>query len=685
MKARTDDDPMPSCTISVEGGVFVALLSGVETAPDTSWERGPDHGTFTRQLSAGEAYEVGGCAGRLPELQKEVEYKLSSSVRELRFGRRAMTIGIVAEKRPNELVLQVVLARFSRPDLSLKAPDSIWKQPKQGYVISESQWLAYDIEALQRIRGVLEGANIDLATASPWRVSPRQFRDVRAAAISAELLFHGEDALQEHLASLERQLPDARLDLPKNLKVNLYPYQEEALRWLQFCRDHGVGCLLADDMGLGKTGTLIALVASSQNGRPSLVVAPATLLANWLREIERFCPALRAGLHHGSSRNLTPSSLGEYDVIVTSYATMRNDVALLTRVSWNIIALDEAQRVKNPEAGVASAVRQLKARCPVALTGTPFENRPMDLWSLMEFIQPGFLGTSSEFEETYSRRILNGDHVALEDLKSSIKLFMMRRLKRDVRKQLPEKIEVEQPILMTRSEAREYSNLAQELRRNAKDKGISTQLVTPLRQLCCHPRLLDDMWYGDPVVECGKYQLLVNILANVVACGEKAIIFTSYRLMLDLLERDLPKRFGVPAYRIDGAVSICERQPKVDEFTSVAGPALMLLNPQAAGVGLNIVAANHIIHYNREWNPAVEDQASDRAYRIGQERSVTVHYLYYLQTIDELITQRLSQKRQLAAGLVTPTADKDEDRNAVLAALDLRPTWVLEDADEDPY
>jgi SNF2 family DNA or RNA helicase len=432
-------------------------------------------------------------------------------------------------------------------------------------------------------------------------------------------------------------------------------------------------------MGLGKTPTAIALLASSASlNSPHLVVCPTTLLANWLRELERFCPSLRRFLHYGSQRLLRSQDFLSHDVIVTSYGTLRSDLSLLTQIPWNIVIADEAQKLKNPASGISEACRRLKTRCSIAVTGTPFENRPMDLWTLMDFVEPGFLGTREDFKYAYGDPVMAGDQSALKELESHVRLFMLRRLKREVRDDLPEKIEIEHPLIMTASEAAGYRSLLEKTRQSVSQRGIRASALTALRQFCCHLHILDSSREVDPLHDCSKYQLLVNILQEIFAAQEKVIIFSSFLRMLDLLQTDLTARFSFPVLRIDGSVPAGRRQPIVDDFSNNAGSAVLLLNPNAAGLGLNIVAANHVIHYNREWNPAVEDQATDRTYRDGQHRNVMVHYLFYIQSVEQVIADRLVEKRQTARELVRPSEDKDADRRALLAALNMVPSISIE-------
>ena len=643
--------------------------------------RTPTGTSFSRELTSTEAYLVLK-QRELPGEIRGLACKLDAEVSRLGVISRVLVPAVLFEDDVSFLRLRIVFRHLSVELLPDFKPASDF-DAKRGYAISGTKWFAFDVDALQAILSCLKDTNI-LVDGLASTINLRQYYEARRALTGRGLPIVPSAAPAKYVSSLESYLEKEPVQIPEKLKLKLYAHQVEGLRWLQFCYHFGLGCLLADDMGLGKTATVISLMAwASIPNLPVLVVCPTTVLANWLRELDRACPSLKVVLHHGSERLVQPDSFLIADVIVTSYGTAREDVALLSQIGWNMVVLDEAQKIKNPESGVSKACRQLKGRCPVAMTGTPFENRPLDLWSLMDFVEPGFLGTRKEFDQQYSDPMRNGDKGAITRLEQSLRLFMLRRLKREVWADLPDKIEIDQPVMMTASEADLYRQVVSEAKKEAQSRGILTNILTPLREICCHPSLKDASWNGDPARSCGKYQRLVSIMEGIIEANEKVIIFTSFLGMLDILESDIPSRFNIPVFRIDGGVPAEKRQPLVDSFSAVHGSAAMLLNPQAAGLGLNIVAATHVIHYNREWNPAVEDQATDRVYRIGQTQRVMVHYMFYVQTVDQIISDRLFEKRDMAGRLVFPSGDKDADRQAVLAALELTPTRVIEESDDE--
>lgn len=674
------------CKVGLRHGAIVAEITGRDSAPSRSWnrERSADGWLFSRELTAAEAYRW--LRDQEPPSDITDAHVVSGDGLQgiTLFPKMAVPL-VLVEDEQDQIRLSIALKHPSRAkilDFTI-APET---PPKRGYTICHEHFVAFDAGALETILDVARKEGVDLLSQRPI-VSFRHYQSLRRTFVESGVLLHEKVTGAEFVRRLQERLKHAEVHLPPSLKLKLYPYQEEGLRWLQFCYEHELGCLLADEMGLGKTPTAIGLMASTVSaGAPNLVVCPTTLLENWLRELRKFCPSLSAALHHGPSRLLRAEEFRGFNVVVTSYGIARNDIAMLAAVPWNVVVLDEAQKIKNPDSGVSVSCRQLKAHSPLAMTGTPFENHPLDLWSLMEFIEPGFLGTRQEFMEEYGEPIAAGDRTATEALESTVRLFMMRRLKKDVRSDLPPKIQIDEPVAMTASEAEHYTTMVAVLKQKARTQGVTANLITPLRQLCCHPKLLEAGWDGDPSYGCGKYQRLVALLDKIIGLGEKFLIFSSFLRMLDILEKDISDRLGIPVFRIDGGVAAPDRQPRVDSFSAVKGSAAMVLNPQAAGLGLNIVAANHVIHYNREWNPAVEDQATDRTHRGGQERDVSVHYLFYVDTVDQIISDRLCEKRQLAGQLVVPTADKESDRQAILAALDLLPTRTIEDApDEDTY
>lgn len=437
-------------------------------------------------------------------------------------------------------------------------------------------------------------------------------------------------------------------DLGLRQGTELFDYQEIGVSFLSAVARESIGCVLADEMGLGKTLQVIALLSIEKAAArgPNLIVCPATLLENWRREIAAFAPHLSTLVHSGSTRTGNPVIFSSYDVVVVSYETAVRDEPLLSSAMWNVLALDEAQNIKNPDAQRTAAVKGLPRRVSLAVTGTPVENKLTDLWSIADFALPGLLGSRKDFETAY-----DDSHEDASRLAPVVAPILLRRRVADVAGDLPPRIDIPQVLSMTRQMASLYEDIRKEI---ADTYGTSATLVAlgKLRQFCAHPRLLGISW-EDPAKGMPKYQRLVEILEEIFARGQKALVFSSFTGMADILLEDIPKRFpSAWAGVIDGRVPVEDRQALVDRFSEYDGFGFLALNPKAAGVGLNITAANHVIHYNPEWNPAVEDQASARAHRRKQKLPVTVHHLFFADSVEEVVADRLDLKRMIAGGAV---------------------------------
>jgi SNF2 family DNA or RNA helicase len=452
------------------------------------------------------------------------------------------------------------------------------------------------------------------------------------------------------------------------IRGKLYPYQVKGLRWLSSISEQGLGCILGDEMGLGKTLQVIALLAAEKNlvRGPNLIICPATILENWRREITKFCPQLTVWLHQGAVRTGSAKLFSVVDVVLTSYDTALRDELLLAEMNWNVLVLDEAQAIKNPDAQRSVAAKSLPRRVSIAVTGTPVENRLEDLWSIADFALPKMLGSRTDFLTHFEDTTTDAQRLG-----PIVSPILLRRRVAEVANDLPPRIDIPQPLRLTPVLAETYERIRRE---TEIEYGAAAGLVSlgRLRMFCAHPRIVGD-WTLDPAEGWPKYQRLIEILEEIFSAGQKALIFSGYTGIADLLVDDLPKRFArIYVDWIDGRTNIKERQPKVDKFTDALRPGVLVLNPKAAGTGLNITAANHVIHYNPEWNPAIEDQASARAHRRGQTLPVTVHRLFYVDTVEEVIVGRLGSKRELAAGAVTGT-EGDANAGDVLRALRTSP------------
>ncbi len=442
-------------------------------------------------------------------------------------------------------------------------------------------------------------------------------------------------------------LPEPRL--PDDLRADLRHYQHDGVAWLTFLRDGELGGLLADDMGLGKTlQTLCAI-----QGR-TLVVAPTSVLPNWQAEIAKFRPSLTVDVYHGSGRALSKTA----DVTLTTYALLRLDRETLAAIEWDTIVLDEAQAVKNPDSQVARAAYELRGRFRLALTGTPVENRLDDLWSQFHFVSPGLLGGRSEFEERFGKPIAAGNAEAAKALRERIKPFVLRRLKRDVAKELPPRTDVVLHCELRDDERRIYDAVRAATQQEVADKlgageGALAVLeaLLRLRQAACHSALVP----GQPKAErpSSKVELLLDTLDESLAGGHKSLVFSQWTSLLDLVQAELRAK-DIDHLRLDGSTR--DRGEVVARFQDASGPGVMLVSLRAGGTGLNLTAADHVILLDPWWNPAVEDQAADRAHRIGQDKPVLVHRMVARGTVEEGILALQQRKRALADAAVADGA-----------------------------
>ena len=476
----------------------------------------------------------------------------------------------------------------------------------------------------------------------------------------------------------EKQIKDAvstGKTVPEKLNAALYSYQKTGFSWMYYMIKETGGCILGDEMGLGKTLQVITLFLKMLNEKsaPMLVVAPVSLLENWRQECKKFAPSIKTYIHHGARRTGFYADLLEYDVVIISYNTAVSDLSMLKMIEWELVVLDEAQNIKNPYSERSKSVRTIPRKGSIAVSGTPFENHILDIWSLIEFVIPGLLGEISAFKQ-----IFTDDEDGARRIEPILTPIMIRRRVKDVADDLPEKVIIPQPLNMPLDEADEYEKIRTEILKNNPDKStISLAAIQKLRMFCTHPSLCTDEVYEDPARISLKYKRLCELMEEIVACGEKALIFTSYKKMFTVFNNDIPQRFNIPVWNINGETPEKERQTIVDTFNKTEGAAALVLNPRAAGTGLNITGANHVIHFNLEWNPAMEDQASARAYRRGQEKTVFIYRLFYLNTVEEQVNRRLEYKQELAKTLVVGNIGENQNQQDIISAINMSP--VLEE------
>ncbi len=461
---------------------------------------------------------------------------------------------------------------------------------------------------------------------------------------------------------------------PRNLKAQLRPYQEQGFHWLWFLHEIGSGGILADDMGLGKTVQTLALLLAVKNaekdGAPrdkndeprkfrALIVAPTSVVTNWLLEMDKFAPSLKHALWHGAERKERQDELEDADVIVTSYALLRRDEELLAKLDLRYAILDEAQNIKNPLSATARAAKRLKADRRLALTGTPIENRLSEIWSIFDFVSPGLLGPLDKFEERYARPIDSGDAKAATRLRATIHPFILRRTKSEVARDLPEKIETDQFCELTGEQTSLYAQVLKEVRAQVmgevERQGLGRSHIqilaalTRLRQAACDPRLLGlPRAFTDE--DSGKLQALRELIQTSVSGGHKVLVFSQFVSMLTIIRRAMEEDRVAYEY-LDGSTK--DRQQHVENFQSDDGPPVFLISLKAGGSGLNLTAADTVIHFDPWWNPAVEDQATDRAHRIGQTKVVTTYRLIAKGTIEEKILELGGKKRELVGAVLS--------------------------------
>ncbi|MFJ7216974.1 DEAD/DEAH box helicase [Amycolatopsis sp. NPDC098790] len=573
-------------------------------------------------------------------------------------------------------------------------------EAKRPLVRLRGQWVRVDPQLLARVRS---------------RTRKLEAGDALAAALTGELELDGERVeftappVLGDLVSRIRDRASAEVAPPPGLRATLRPYQQAGVAWLATMTGLGLGACLADDMGLGKTIQLIALhlhrralaaatapardlaglaepAEPGSGGRPgpaepaqaaepgfgeapaeadstpppagpTLVLCPTSLLGNWEREFARFAPEIPVRRFHGGSRHL--DDLAPDEVVLATYGVLRRDRETLSEVDWGLVAADEAQHVKNPLSATAKELRKVPARAKVALTGTPVENRLTELWSIVDWTTPGLLGPLDRFRRTVARPIeRDRDKAVTERLAATVRPFLLRRRKSDpdIAPELPPKTETDRFVPLTAEQTTLYEavvreNLA-EIRetQGIKRRGQVLQLLTELKQICNHPAQFLKEPHGALTGRSGKLAAFEELVDVILDEGESVLVFSQYVQLCRLLERRLTER-GLPTELLSGESSPAKRQDMVDRFQAGEIP-VFLLSLKAGGVGLNLTRATHVIHYDRWWNPAVEDQATDRAYRIGQDRPVQVHRLIAEGTLEERIAQVLEKKRGLAESIV---------------------------------
>jgi non-specific serine/threonine protein kinase len=573
-------------------------------------------------------------------------------------------------------------------------------EKSDGLALVRGRWVEVDRERLQRM---LEHFREIERTAAENGLGFREAARLLAGA-DVEAGDASEDAraewsqvvagpwLAETLKGLRSPEGLARIDPGAALNATLRPYQQVGVRWLYLIAKLGLGACLADDMGLGKTMQMLSLLLvlkrqTAGRQQPSLLVAPASLLANWASEIGRFAPGLKAFIAHPSAlpaaelKSFAPERLRGADLVITSYGSLLR-VPWIAEADWQLVVLDEAQAIKNPDAKQTRTVKRLKANSRFALTGTPIENRLGDLWSIFDFVNPGLLGSSKEFA-AFVKGLGNGPHNSFGPLRELVRPYILRRLKTDkaVIADLPDKTEVKAFCQLSRKQAALYQQSVEELAAQLEEaegiqrKGLVLSFLMRFKQICNHPSqwLGDGSWAED---DSGKWARLRDLAEVIAARQEKVLVFTQFREVTAPLAAFLGSVFGRPGLVLHGETPVKQRQEIVRRFQEDEGVGFFVLSLKAGGAGLNLTAASHVVHFDRWWNPAVENQATDRAFRIGQTKNVLVHKFVCRGTVEDQIDQLIESKRQLSTDLLEGGADllltemKDEDL-LKLVALDI--------------
>ncbi|MBU4223554.1 MAG: DEAD/DEAH box helicase, partial [Euryarchaeota archaeon] len=452
---------------------------------------------------------------------------------------------------------------------------------------------------------------------------------------------------------------------PDDFVGELRPYQVKGMSWLSFLRQYGLGACLADDMGLGKTIQMLALLLKDKEkgvDKPTLLICPTSVVGNWQREANKFAPSLSVLVHHGIARKKKEflSEVPNYDLVISTYALAHRDEEMFSQVEWNGVVLDEAQNIKNQFTKQSQAVRKFKSDYRVALTGTPVENRLSELWSILEFLNPGYLGSAEGFRKRFALPIERyNDKDAGIKLRSIVSPFILRRLKTDptIIKDLPDKIEMKEHCNLTKEQATLYEAVVKDMLKKIEEsegierKGMVLSALVRLKQICNHPA----QFLGDSSTlpgRSGKLNRITEMLEEVLAEDDAALVFTQFAEMGGMLKTHFQKVFGQEVLFLHGGVQQKQRDQMVMRFSEKNGPRIFVLSLKAGGVGLNLTRASHVFHFDRWWNPAVENQATDRAFRIGQTKNVQVHKFLCDGTLEERIDEMIEDKKALAENII---------------------------------
>ncbi len=540
-------------------------------------------------------------------------------------------------------------------------------QSKQGLVFRNGRWMSVDVDALNKSMVFIDeqGNQGQKKLSQILKLGKKLEKDGGLRLLDVDI---GEE-VTEFNSKLQPGQVFKPLAQPEAFQGFMPPYQIHGFSWMIFIKGLRLGACLADDMGLGKTIQMIAvlLYEREQEGEhgPTLIVSPMSVVGNWVRELKRFSPCLKVMVHHGSERRGEEEFLenvNEYDVVISTYNLVVRDQSAFKTCDWHNIVLDEAQNIKNPNTKQSTIIRAMKSRHRYCLTGTPIENRLTELWSLMDFLNPGYLGPLAGFRSTFSQPIeRDQDQTRARILQKVIRPFILRRLKsdKDIIRDLPEKHEMKVFCNLTTEQATLYQAVVDNMMTRIREsqgierKGIVLSTLTKLKQITNHPvhYLRDNSAFT--AERSGKLQRLEEMLDVVLEGNDRALIFSQFTEIGNAMREKLQNRFGEEVLYMHGGTPKQKRDEMIARFQNPHGPPIFLLSLKAGGVGLNLTAANHVFHFDRWWNPAIEDQATDRTYRIGQTKNVQVHKFICIGTVEEKIDQMIEEKKRLADNIVS--------------------------------
>ncbi len=616
-------------------------------------------------------YESSGIVLRLPDWWKK---RAKPQVAVTLGDKKQQTVGVDALL---DFKLQVVLGekRLTKRELQ-----QLLKM-EEGLVFFKGQWVEVDQEKLQEVlkhwERVAAEAENGLSFIEGMRLlagAPRDLAATDSAEAERNWAFVEPGRWLGSVLDQLRSPAEIKRATPGNmLKATLRPYQQAGVNWLWLVTRLGLGACLADDMGLGKTIQVIALLllikkqrSKVTSAQPSLLVLPASLLSNWKAELARFAPSLRCLFIHGSEMSRqaiaalesnADEAFAGVDVVLTTYTTLARQTWLHER-KWQLVVLDEAQAIKNPSTRQTKTAKQLRSDARIALTGTPIENRLSDLWSLFDFLNPGLLGSATRFK-AFAKSLATQEGYQYAPLRNLVRPYILRRLKTDrsIIDDLPDKTEMVAWCSLSKRQAVLYQKSVDELERSLqtldgmKRRGLVLAYLMRFKQICNHPaQLLGDAEYAPD--HSGKFQRLAALCEEIASRQEKVLVFTQFREMTGPLAARLESLFGQPGLVLHGGTPVKRRQKLVDQFQDEAGPPFFVLSIKAGGTGLNLTQASHVIHFDRWWNPAVENQATDRAFRIGQKKNVLVHKFVCRGTVEEKIDALIEEKKALAKDIL---------------------------------